>query len=298
MSLQTPTGKASASKARKRLRGEPVSPSPSKENKKRRLLKEWQLGEVDGSVSGDDDAEEDEHLMESPIKSPPVRMYHPLFKDRSENGNLFENLAALEDKIKPGESGQTHSPSTSARTISKESHTSQQTKPQQTLPSSSAKPHQTEIRKKLLPSSTPVTSRLEATGITTNDGDSEIKVVEWRDPHKRHRRGSSGSGELESPGKGARRLLRGRNHLDGNIPLEVRLPEDLKRVLSLGDSQSDAAARDVLEERVAENLISGRRLSGNRGIPTYGVGEVSHAVGEDCSGDEWEGNRCEWSGEL
>jgi len=92
--------------------------------------------------------------------------------------------------------------------------------------------------------------------------------------------------------------LSGKGYLRGNPPPEIRLPEDLKRVLSLGDSETDAAARDMLEGTLAGNLITGRAPSGHKGIPIYGVGEVATPFEWEDSGDEWDGGRCEWSGEL
>jgi hypothetical protein len=290
-SVFLPPAISSASKARKRLRGEPVSPSPSKDTKKRRLLNEWHRNkefDVDGLSQ---EPKEDHSLMDTPTTSP-SRLYRPLFEDSSRAGNLFENMGLRDAPDNPGEFKDGQSLPVDGLLTSANSR-GPPTSLEAPAPSKVKLHHSTAQGRQLHGSYAE-----ESLRNPVDNSEIEIKVVKWRAPTKVLRRGSPSGEEFSSVGEGARGLMKERGRITGKTTLEVRLPDEMKRVLSLGNSELDATNREMQEQVLAGNLISGRTLFSSQGIQCYGIGEVGDEVGEQVSEDEWDVNGCEWSGEL
>jgi hypothetical protein len=129
--------------------------------------------------------------------------------------------------------------------------------------------------------------------------DLHIRAIKWKAPRKKQYKDSMSSEDNEwLKGSMAKGLMKGVGSPGTNTDeIEVRLPDYLRRVLSIRELQIDATARESIQDRLAKDLLRGRNLYAERGIQTWMIGEHGHEEFE-ASEDEWAGCGQEWAGEL
>ena len=248
------------------MHGEPVSPSPSKDTKRRRILKGWyqdiQFTEL--SDLPPDIVDRVEGLNETPTLD--KRTFQPLFGEILNNGKLFENFMPLngEREVRQSVSSGTNSMNikhpTTVNIIEKDSGTL------------------------VIDSSRDKTT------------DRHIAVTEWQASQVTKHWADRDTHWIDN--SVARGLMKGSKLLDRSTDeLEVRLPDNLKQMLSLRDSQVDAVTREEMEVKLTSGLLHGQPLSLAKGIQTWMAGEFEEKGPVD-SEEEWDGHEQEWTGEL
>ena len=146
-----------------------------------------------------------------------------------------------------------------------------------------------------------------AEGSSSDNELSQVKMVDWRE-RKRNLDGTDKASTTTDADVGwdsaphRARLLSDapfESDIDPGV-LEVSLPDDLKRVLAL--SQTDTRHKDDTEDKVAKELLYGSRIRNYNAVKGGEIWDIGECEGEEgLSGreDDWEGEPVPWEvGEL
>ncbi|KIY69135.1 hypothetical protein CYLTODRAFT_452851 [Cylindrobasidium torrendii FP15055 ss-10] len=337
-STTTPKLPSPISRARKRLRGEAVSPSPVKEKRRRLSSEPPPSPSVPSSVAGDDDDDlfsevpaSSSFIEDSPVKGSSFRL---LF-DESSNKDLKKKLFPSDTDTfsAPTIFGGSTARTTLSRTMSQRSSVDRDASSSQSsrkrafsvdsdvVEDSDAPATDTLV---LVPPSPPTAAesskriqgpykgkgkvgdrkkaKVVAMQEDSEDEDmdsSRVRVVGHSIAQgSAHPRHDSDDDELIHLRSQRGRVENGDDSSVEDEHLEVDLPNQLKQVLAFSPDNSKAREK---EERVIDGLLYGRRTEhydASRGGEIWGIGEQDGAEIDDEEGD-WEGEPVPWEvGEL